>query len=152
MNVEKHVASTETYNIDIYEVTLLTEEEYVENKDVIPLIYDWWWLKSYGYHDYDVPLVYLGGSRMCINVNYADGCVRPALWADLGEFERGDKFDLAGYTWTVLSDSLALCDEIVGQTAFRTDWQAVDANDYEQSDIKQYLENWRETNGIQITL
>ena len=50
--------------------------------------------------------------------------------------------------WTMIGDSLALCDDVVGSCAFRKNWKAQDANIYEKSDIKKWLENWAEENGI----
>lgn len=57
---------------------------------------------------------------------------------------------LAGYTWTVISDKYILCDRIVEKTPFRQDWEAPDANVYEKSDIKRWLENWAQEKGIEV--
>ena len=58
--------------------------------------------------------------------------------------------ELAGHTWTVIADDLVLCDDIVGYACFRKDHNAKDANDYEASDVKKWLENWAVENGIVI--
>ena len=86
---------------------------------------------------------------------HSDGiCVRPALRIlNLASYNlhAKDTIRLAGKRWTVISDDLILCDEIVGNCAFRDDYEAPDANDYEKSDVKKWLENWAAENGIEIT-
>ena len=55
---------------------------------------------------------------------------------------RLSKFDFAGHVWTVVPGKLALCDDFIGYGCFRKDWRAIDANEYEASDVKKYIENW----------
>lgn len=46
----------------------------------------WWWLRSPGYRSDYAARVYSGGAvdRSGINVTYSHGCVRPALWVEIG--------------------------------------------------------------------
>lgn len=150
MKADKRIVTTEEIDVKVTGITLLSKEEYEANKDIIPQS-KWWWLRSPGYARRDAANVDYDGSLNFYYVINVSGCVRPALYIwdpQSSNLKRGDKFDLAGYTWTVLSDDLALCDDIVGSTCFREDWLADDANDYDKSDIKQWLHDWAEKNGI----
>lgn len=71
--------------------------------------------------------------------------VRPALKIsnlNSSNLGFGDSFEFAGYTWTVISNDKALCNTIIDYSAFREDWRAKYANDYETSDVKKYLDKW----------
>ena len=150
MKVDKRIVVTEEIDVKFTGITLLSKEEYEANKDIIPQN-NWWWLRSPGPIRYDVACVDYDGTLFYSNVYDAHGCVRPALYIwnpQSSDLKRGDKFDLAGYTWTVLSDDLALCDDIVGCTCFRENWPTKDANDFDASDIKKWLHKWAEDNDI----
>ena len=155
MKVNKQVITTKEIDVKFTGITLISEDEYNANKDIIPLIDQWWWLRFPGRYQYYAARAYPDGSLGRIYVNYANAVVRPALliWnPESANLNRGDKFELVGYTWTVLSKDIALCDKAVGQTSFRNDYKAQDANDFEKSDIKQWLYNWAEENGIEFMM
>ena len=139
MKVEKIVKKTETINLTITGITLLSIEEYEACKDHIPPLKVWWWLRSPGYGSYDAAgvigggSVYYGGGR----VNSDGVCVRPALQIsnlESSHLKIGDEFEFGGKEWTVISDSLAICNKCIGERPFRKDWLAPDANSYEASD------------------
>ena len=149
MQIDKLIISKEPIELEIDGVTLLTVEEAKALTDKQRYQTASWWLRSPGNNDYNAAFV-VGGSGFVyvfgIIVDKEFG-VRPALQiSNLTSlnFEIGDKFDFANYTWTVISEDKALCDDIIDNSAFRKDWKAKDANDYEKSDIKKYLENWWE--------
>lgn len=153
MKVNKQVFTTKEIDVKFTGITLLSSEEYNANIELIPYINKWWWLRSPGYYQHTAARVLSDGSIYYNSVFADSGCVRPALliWnPESSNLNHGDKFELAGYTWTVLSEDIALCDKAVGQTSFRNDYQAQDANDFEKSDIKQWLYNWAEENGIEF--
>ena len=107
----------------------------------------WWWLRSPGDYQYDAATVYNFGSVNYFGrtVSYDDVCVRPALILSTlksSNLKSGDKFKFGGYTFTVISEKYALCDEAIARTAFREDWDAEDANVYEKSDVKKKLDMW----------
>ena len=124
--------------------------------DCIPLLDDWWWLRSPGYDSNSAAYVYLGGSVLYIGHLVCNdyGAVRPVVVLRLNpesvNLQIGDKLHFAGYAWTMIAPDMALCDDVVGQTCFRKDWQAPDANDYEKSDVKVWLEKWAQDNGIEV--
>lgn len=154
MKAKKHIITTQDIDLVITDVTLLSIEEYEANKDSIPPIFECWWLRSPGSDSSNVANVYDDGYVNDDNVDY-DNNVRPVVALRLPEsgisnLNVGDKIEMAGHTWTILRDGLALCDDVVGRAAFRKDWKAKDANVYEASDIKKWLQEWATENGIKV--
>ena len=146
-------------NIEIGEITLLSVEEFEAAQENIPVIPEYWWLRSPGSSNYSAACVcsdgavYGSGLYVCSDGSVS-GRVRPALRiSNLASYNlhAKDTIRLARKTWTVISEDLVLCDESVGNCAFRDDYQAPDANVYEKSDVKKWLENWAAENGIEIT-
>ena len=149
--MKKKIDVIKTMNIDIQGITLLSKEEYEAHKDIIPLIKSCWWLRSPGSRiDYATYV----DSDGCIDDKGYHVCYvnsfgyRPALLCDIKStnLEAGDKVEIAGYSWTVLNDNMMLCDESIACNTFRLDWKAEDANVYEASDVKRWLENWYKQN------
>ena len=108
----------------------------------------WWWLRSPGHYQgnaasvtYDGSVNYLGD-----DVDYGDDCVRPALKISLkySDYKIGDIFKFGNKTFKILSDDLAFCLEDIGTHCFRKDWKAPDANVYEASDVKRFVDVWFE--------
>lgn len=122
-------------------LTLLSANEYTENMEFIKPLGDCWWLRSPGYYGYDASYVSYGGS-LSSDVYSVIGSVRPALILNPeSSLLVGDKFIYYDHNWTVISAQYALCDEKFCRMAFRKDWRVNDANDYEASDIKRYLDS-----------
>jgi len=144
MKAEKMIRIIEPIDIEINGITLLSIEEYEACKYIIPNINFWWWLRSPGYSSINAANVSNVGNVSDFGnyVNYDDRAVRPALIYESSNLQIGDKIKIVGYNWTVISDSMILCDDVVGFTYFRKDWRANDANDYEKSDIKKWLNDW----------
>ena len=146
MKAKKFIITKKEIDIDIEGITLLSIEEYEKCKDIIPKINDWWWLRSPGYDSRSAANVSNDGSVFSFgdfvcNDFYA---VRPVLIYKSSNLQNGDKIKFADYCWTVISENMMLCDEVIGHTCFRNDWLADDSNDYEKSDIKVWLEDWLE--------
>lgn len=143
MKAYKKIVKWEDVDIEIKDITLLSTEAYEACKDIVPNIAQWW-LRSPGNNcitaasvDCDGNIYYIGRS-----VYGGDRAVRPALIFKSSNFQIGDKIKVVGYDWTVISDNMMLCDDVIGHTYFRKDWRAEDANVYEKSDIKKWLEKW----------
>ena len=158
MKINKLIITQVPMDISIKEITLLSVEEYERYKEHISEMNHWWWLRSPGGGgrsngfaagiNGDGEVDYYGGG-----VNYNNGIVRPVVVLQLSELESlnpqvGDKLEIAGHTWTMIAENMALCDDSVGRTYFREDWPADDANEYASSDIKKWLEAWAMLNGI----
>ena len=149
IKVDKLVISKSPSELEINGVTLLTVEEAKALTDKQRYQTPTWWLRSPGTSDFTAAFVageYGDVYDSGIDVDEEFG-VRPALQISNLQslnLEIGDRFDFVGYEWTVISENKALCDDVIGNLAFRKDWEAKDANCYEQSDIKKYLEDWWE--------
>lgn len=146
MRVEK-ITTIKSTDLDFRDITLLTKEEAEALPIDIRKCKCDWWLRSPGGDDGIGAVVVAGGSGEILPnggiVTISLG-VRPALRCNLlpPNLQIGDKVIIFGYVWTVITEHLILCDAIVGESPFRKDWCASDANDYEASDIKKWLEEW----------
>ena len=132
---------------NIEEITLLSIEEVELAKQNVPDVFKEnasWWLRSPGYLNSHAAYVSNGG------IVYADGRVvdrknglRPALRIDdlkANNLRIGDKIQVANRDWTVISNDLALCDEIIQREPFNYD--KTHGNNYESSHIKEVLDKW----------
>lgn len=142
-------------DLDIKEVTLLSVEEAVEyltprqrNLGVA------WWLRpgaSEPPSRYTSSCMSSDGDPEFSEIYNCGVGVSPALkidnLKDLGLLE-GDKFMAGGELWTIISDDLAWCARIIRNECFRVDYQAPDAQSWEKSDVKTYLNNWAFEKGI----
>ena len=165
---------------DVKGVTLLSLSEFRKYKENIspPKFGEWWWLKSPGKHRGTAAIVNDEGEATDYGpyVDYMND-IRPVLvLKEPGKYKVGEKLALfrwgSGhgisyggdtvniykkesdtYKWTVISDKLALCDEVTGHTPFCKDryrlfehipepYRKLDI--YEQSDIKKELDRWFE--------
>lgn len=135
-------------DLDIAEIMLLSGKEYLHTaKGTVPVLEEVWWLQEPLIED----VTLLGGVGEdgwvhFYNVLCRHG-VRPALKVrNLRAFflNHGDKIEIVGHNWTVISDKIVLCDDIVGHTCFRKD------HVYEAAEIKKWLEYWATENGIVI--
>lgn len=139
MQIDKVIYKKQKENFE--GLTLLSSDEYNKYEDDIPMINKYWWLRSPGYSSDYAPYVRSVGSLYYSSVDSTDGSVRPALILNPeSSLIVGDKFKYYDHNWTVISAKYALCDEEFCCMAFREHWAANDANDYEASDIKLYLD------------
>ena len=154
MNAQKVIRTTEDIELKITGITLLSVEEYEETRANIPPVHDYWWLRSPGYNGSSAADV-RGDGDVDLNgndVDYEDG-VRPALRISNLESSNpkiGDEIIVAERPWTVINEGLAIANKPIGACAFRKDWRAEDANNYEASDVKKYIEKWAAKNGIEF--
>lgn len=139
-------------NLKITGITLLSTEETENIPENLKSVGIPWWLRSPGVSNYYASIV---GNDGCIysygnSVCFSGFGIRPALIfnPESSNLKIGDKFKLAEYDWTIITENIALCNGIIDNGPFREDWQAEDANNYEKSDIKKFLENWAEENHI----
>lgn len=142
MIVQRIITALEDMELDVEGITLLTREEVKALPTEIRKCDDFWWLRSQGFLADFAAFVdgRFGNIDACGRyVSDALG-VRPALRVNLKSInlQIGDKVAVFGYVWTVITENLILCDNIVGESLFREDY----ANDYETSDIKKWVEKW----------
>lgn len=153
---EETIRTIKETELEIAEITLLSAKEagsLLTEKQRLSDAY--WWLRSPGYCLNCAASVDPDGAVLTGGHNvYCYFGVRPALRFSNPESSNlvpGDSFDAGGERWTIIDDDLALCDRIIEKSVFRTDTNAPDANDYEKSDVKTWLENWALEKGIYTT-
>lgn len=152
MKAEKIITYIQEIDVDVIGITLLSVEEARKVDENIRYIDEYWWLRSPGFDDFLAAVV--GGDGYVYDFGSNAGNkygLRPALKISNMESSNlgvGDKFTLADEQWIVISENTALCRRVVGKTEFRKDWKKPDANDYEKSDIKAWLEKWATERGI----
>lgn len=136
--------------LEIENVTLLSAEEYKQFKDNIPLISDFWWLRSNGINRYFVSYVYEDGDVLDYgySVDEAFG-VRPALIiSNLKSLNLniGDELKVNDNAYTVISDDMIICRELIGSQPFNK--YRIKGNEYETSDIRQFVNKWAGDQGF----
>ena len=104
-----------------------------------------WWLRSPGYYTNCAANVYndyIDGDGC--NVGCETYGVRPVLNVslDASGLSVGDKFTFGDKEFDVISKNKALCTDIIGNCAFRKDKNLDDANNYELSDVKMFVDKW----------
>ena len=106
-----------------------------------------WWLRTPGYYRDGACYVGSNGYVYC----YGDGVdgddvgVRPALIINLesSDLKVGDTFKFGDKEFKILSPTIAwMHKDDIGRCAFRKDWEADDANNYEASDVKKFVDEW----------
>lgn len=147
MKAEKIITETEEFKIVGAALLSIGEAE------ALPLhlrkYYNWWWLQSRGsYRNHAANVRRNGFVNDCgCSIDYANGRVRPSLEIENIKYSNlkvGDRFDFGGEAFEIISDTMAFCLEDIGACVFREDWRVENANDYEKSDIKKFVDNWFE--------
>ena len=133
--------------LEITGSTLLSVEEAEALPQHLRPYKDWWWLRSPGYTQSTAALVRNFGGVFVfgLSVNHDNDAARPALKIrnlESSDFKVGDKFEFGGAEFEIVSDNLAFCTGDIGRCAFRKDREAEDANIYEASDIKKFVDEW----------
>lgn len=136
-------------DLEITGATLLTVEEARELPEWLRKKLYWWWLRSPGKDSGHVAYVNPNGDidNYGADVGNYYGGIRPALI--ISNFESsglkiGDMFEFGDKQFEIISDKLAFCLGCITSMAFREDWKAPDANDYEKSDVKKVIDIWFE--------
>ena len=142
--------------MEIKTITLLTVEEYRKCQHLIPLIDEWWWLKT-PHHNYGdcIRVIHGGRGLGYTNCFDDDGGVRPLcifnidpsvpLFWQRPESLIGAKLKYGKYNWTILNweDGVvyALCDKLIATLPYDTETNIW---------TKSALEVWLETEGLKI--
>lgn len=142
---------TKSKQLDIKGATLLSSDEAASLLTEEERCYGpTWWLRTPGSLSSWACRVLAGGDVECVG-NYVDDRlvgVRPALIINRiksSGWKVGDIFEFGGKEFKILSPKLAwMYKDDIGHCAFRKNFKADDANDYEASDIKKFVDNWFE--------
>lgn len=131
----------------IEDITLLSVKQYQQCRKHIPWIPSPWWLRDGGKKSWLATYVDgMGGvNKDGRSVTETRFMVRPALKVE-GVFDAGlqvgDKFTAIGQEWTVISETLVICNEGIVEHQFAKSQDGLDANEYEKSAVKQCLKDW----------
>ena len=122
-----------------YEITLLTAEEYEKHKDRIPIVNDWWWLRSPGRNQAYAAHVSTDGSVYSYgySVDFSYYAIRPALKSSILNLPIGKSFIALGNRWVMIDKGFAISQYIIDRMRYDTK-----SNKWETSEIKQWLEEW----------
>lgn len=150
MKVRKVIRRKVETELEITGATLLFPDEAEEFLLEEDRCYDdWWWLRSYGYDGSFAAYVDEFGDIHCegTQVDEYGGCaVRPALKIknlETSGLSVGDIFEMKGYEFKIISENLAwMYNQNIGNGFFNKDYRK--GNDYENSDIKKYVDCWYE--------
>ncbi len=145
--VRKIIHEIQPIDLEVEDITLLSIEEYeAAMAHTVVINNGAWWLRSPVIDDGNAACVvgldgYVFGDGYDVGSHFG---VRPALKVNLASanLSIGDQIQFNGRTWTMINENTILCDVIVGDTAFRKNSRAKDANDYEKSDVKKWLHAW----------
>ena len=125
---------------DIKSVTLLSFEEYRDNKEIIPAVNSWWWLRTPGSFKKNAAYVFIDAEAHTEGYKVGSTAgVRPLIIVDAAkakEIKVGEKVMIGKYAATVLDDKSCLIDECVTRRKFDDV-----TNDYEVSELKSFLES-----------
>lgn len=143
INAKEKIVTYKDVNIFVKDITLLSIEEYKQYRNIIPRKYFWWWLRSFS----DIPTyaasVSSEGSLSLCHVSISSPCVRPVLICEQTNLDAGVEISFADKDWTVLNESIILCNSSIGNCAFRKERDACDSNIYEASDVKKFIQDWK---------
>lgn len=122
-------------------IFLLSKDEYLKYKKFIPQVNVNWWLRSPAYLQYEVAYVGFGGSISYYSVRSTSICVRPALHLDKVKVDESENILVyCGITWVKIDKNIAIAELPISRQSFNKNSN----NDYEKSDIRDWLLNWYE--------
>lgn len=147
MKIQKILTQTE--ELEIIGAKLLSIEEAKELPIQLRKYEDWWWLITPSCFYHYVAIIEEDGSidEEGIYVEAGSVVVRPALQIQnirVSNLQIGDAFIFGDKKFEVISENLAFCVEDIGNCCFREDGRAKDANKYEKSDVKKFVDDWFE--------
>ena len=150
MKVKQVIAVEKTQELEITGATLLSVEESEKLPIELRKYDNCWWLRSRGYRSDLAISVYSDGSvgEYGDSLDRSNNVVRPALQIknlDITVFKIGDTFEFGGKEFKIISENLAFCLTDIGSHCFIEDLKSEDANAYEKSDVKKFVDAWFES-------
>ncbi len=144
MKAIKFKTIKESFNLDIKAVTLLSLDEVKEVPKNLLYLDKPWWLRSPGHFATKAAFVssFESVDSLGLHMDASELGVRPALIIE-NFVNINDEFEIANHNWTAISNNTLLCNDIIGYTIFDDN-----CNEYKNSIIKQWLEEWAINNNI----
>lgn len=125
-------------------IFLLSEYEYLKYKKFIPQLNFDWWLRSPStvhFPNRHVVFICCDGYLSSSPTNNPWISVRPALRIDKVKIDKSkNRFVYCGITWVKIDKNIAISELPIGRQSFNENPN----NDYEKSDIRNWLLNWIE--------
>lgn len=150
MKVTKVITTELKLNLEIVGATLLTADEAEKLPERLRKCGEGWWLQSCGCNSdyaawvYPKGIVSRAGEYVCFYYS-----VRPVLVISNLEssgLKIGDIFNFGEKEFEVISNNKAFCLTNIGACAFKRDSNVLNANNYERSDIKEFIDYWFKNN------
>ena len=140
---------------EIESISILDKKTLEAHKDILPNISNKeYWLQGGAciipIKKLDQSVIY--GTSYGTDLDNVAG-VRPIIeFHDPNRFifkNRGDKMTFEGLEWTIVSKNEAVCDGLIGNSAYQTKPEILSKSDYDKyrynlSDIKDFTDNWLE--------
>lgn len=128
----------------IYHAGLLSLDRYKIHKNEFQAALDKpWWLSTHSkYRDGDVNVVWYDGNVQWVPHNAMKFGIRPVLFLK-DRFTDGEKAVFGGHYFTIIANSIAICDDVIGTTLFGFD--SVPQNEvveYDDSYAKLMVDGW----------
>ena len=105
-----------------------------------------YWLEDQGIYPFLAKVAFNDGkfnSDGFLVDNEKDVYVRPVLeFSNKSDLKIGDKFKFGDKEFEIISEGIALCTSDIGKYLYRKNWQAPNANIYDKSDIKKFINDW----------
>lgn len=124
-----------------YKISIPSAIEYKKYMPIIPVVNDWWWLRSPGLYRRDAAIVNLNGliRDYGSRVNLVSCAVRPILLfnKDVVDVGRGDTFSALGNTWRVIDYGYAISEDVITHRRFDEN-----SNDWLKSELRAWLIEW----------
>ena len=151
----------------VYSITLLTADEYKQNRDHITALVRkdsgscrWWLREEEPHRGYGTLLVdentghYIDtdgtvkrktedmpqNGEIFPDSVYCACKIRPVLHME--NLTVGERISFGDKCFTAISSNLALCDESIGISTYSHEKDMKKASDYEHSEVKVFIENW----------
>lgn len=125
----------------IYDIAILSKNEYEKYKDLIVSTNETWWLKdSDNLHQPIAVCCYDNSITKVLGID-CERYIRPVLYIKKMDVSIGSKMEIFSENWTVLDimddKMIVLCDRCVGLSRY-----SKISSDYETSLVKIYLNRW----------
>lgn len=147
MRIEAIKREKITTDLEIVGATLLSVEEAKLLPENLRRDSHDWWLRSPGCYSDFADYVYADGSVYCGggSVRSSSGAVRPALIIrnfKSSNLKIGDVILFDDREFEIISNMLAFCKTDIGYQCFNSNDKREDANIYETSEIKKFVDHW----------
>ncbi len=131
-----------------YTISLLSDLEFSKYKELIPVIKDWWWLKTTSQDKTSIMFVSIDGEKNEYGWEpfYQLG-VRPTLQTYNFDYEIGEIFSALGNRWIAVDKNFCVSIDNIAHKRFDNDNQTAWEKEYKTKEavpceLKKWIEQW----------